>query len=107
MSTLSSIRLKPRATGLSGLEALAVEVAVRRKQRDESILPPWRCGHRCLIVVSATEGGSKRAQCLGCKGVGPEGEDAEQALQRLLASDSYSLARRYMRISSTHPAVLR
>ena len=60
---------------------------------DESILPPWRCRHRCHIVVSATEGGGKRAQCLGCKGFGLEGEDAEQARQRLLAADRYSLGR--------------
>jgi hypothetical protein len=43
------------------------------------------------MVVIATEGGGKRAQCLGCKGFGPEGEDAEQARQRLLAADPYSL----------------
>ncbi len=93
MSTLLSIRLKHRSKVQSGLEALAAEVAVKRKQRDESILPPWRCGHRGPIVVSPTKGGSKRAQCLGCKGVGPEGEDAEQAHQRLLAADPYSVGR--------------
>lgn len=66
-------------------------VGARRKQMDESTLPPWRCRHRCPIVVIATEGGGKRAQCLGCKGFGPEGEVAEQARQRLLAADPYSL----------------
>ncbi len=66
-------------------------MGVRRKQLDDSTLPPWRCRHRCPILVIASEGGGKRAQCLGCKGFGPEGEVAEQALQRLLAADPYSL----------------
>ncbi len=68
-------------------------VGVRSKQIDESTLPPWRCRHRYPIVVIALEGGGKRAQCLGCKGFGPEGEDAKQARQSLLAADPYSLGR--------------
>jgi len=68
-------------------------MGVRRKQLDESTLLPWRCRHRCPILVIAPEDGGKRAQCLGCKGFGPEGEDAEQARQRLLAADPYSVGR--------------
>ncbi len=42
------------------------------------------CKHDYPILVVATESGGKRAQCLGCKELGPEGEDAEQARQRLV-----------------------
>jgi hypothetical protein len=42
------------------------------------------CKHDYPIVVSAIESGGKRAQCLGCKKLGPEGVDAEQARQRLI-----------------------
>ncbi len=42
------------------------------------------CKHDYPIVVVATESGAKRARCLGCKELGPEGEDAEQARQRLV-----------------------
>ena len=31
----------------------------------------WRCGHLYQIVVSAAEGGKKRARCLGCEATGP------------------------------------
>ncbi len=37
------------------------------------------CKHDYPIVVVATDSGGKRARCLGCKELGPEGEDAEQA----------------------------
>ncbi len=43
-----------------------------------------RCKHDYPILVVATESGGKRAQCLGCKKLGPEGEDAQQARQRLV-----------------------
>ncbi len=42
------------------------------------------CKHDYPIWVVATQSGGKRAQCLGCKELGPEGEDAEQARQRLV-----------------------
>ena len=42
------------------------------------------CKHNYPIVVVATDSGGKRARCLGCKELGPEGEDAEQARQRLV-----------------------
>ena len=58
----------------------------RDEQRDESTVPPWRCRHDYPIAVFATEGGSRRAQCLGCKRFGPEGVDSEQARKRLLAA---------------------
>lgn len=60
------------------------------EQRDESTLPPWRCTHDFPILVLVTEGGSRRAQCLGCKSFGAEGVDSEQARKRLL-STAYSL----------------
>ena len=45
-----------------------------------------RCDHACYpIRVVATEGG-KRAQCLGCKEFGPEGEDTQTARHALLLS---------------------
>ena len=45
-----------------------------------------RCDHACYpIRVVATEGG-KRAQCLGCKEFGPEGEDTQAARHALLLS---------------------
>jgi hypothetical protein len=43
-----------------------------------------RCKHDYPIVVVATDSGGKRARCLGCNELGPEGEDAEQARQRLV-----------------------
>jgi hypothetical protein len=56
------------------------------------LLPPptrrrkKRCDHACYpIRVVATEGG-KRAQCLGCKEFGPEGEDTQAARRALLLS---------------------
>ena len=42
------------------------------------------CNHGYPILVVATQSGGKRARCLGCKELGPEGEDAEQARQRLV-----------------------
>jgi hypothetical protein len=42
------------------------------------------CKHDYPILVVATDSGGKRARCLGCKELGPEGEDAEQARQRLV-----------------------
>jgi hypothetical protein len=42
------------------------------------------CNQDYPILVVAIESGGKRAQCLGCKELGPEGEDAEQARQRLV-----------------------
>jgi hypothetical protein len=51
-----------------------------------------RCNHNYPIVVVGTEGGGKRARCLGCKELGPEGEDAEQARQSLLRAARYSRA---------------
>ena len=60
------------------------------EQRDESILPPWRCMHDFPILVLVTEGGSRRAQCLGCKSFGPEGVDSKEARKRLLTA-AYSL----------------
>ena len=42
------------------------------------------CKHDYPICVVATESVGKRAQYLGCKELGPEGEDAQQARQRLV-----------------------
>ncbi len=47
------------------------------------------CKHDYPILVVATESRAtesrgKRALCLGCNKLGPEGEDAEQARQRLV-----------------------
>jgi hypothetical protein len=60
------------------------------EQRDESIPSPWRCMHDFPILVLVTDGGSRRAQCLGCKSFGPEGVDSKEARKRLLAA-AYSL----------------
>ncbi len=81
-------------TGGSGAEESRSSIMFARankfegspEQRDEWIVPPWRCRHDYPIVVFATEGGSRRAQCLGCKRFGPEGVDSEQARERLLAA---------------------
>ncbi len=43
----------------------------------------WRCGHRYPIVVSATEGGEKRARCLGCEATGPLRSGAPEAMRAL------------------------
>jgi hypothetical protein len=52
----------------------------RRRRRKK------RCDHACYpIRVVATEVG-KRAQCLGCKEFGPEGEDTQAARRALLLS---------------------
>ncbi len=78
------------AEGRSFMLALANRVDDPPKQRDESILPPWRCMHDFPLLVLVTEGGSRRAQCLGCKRFGPEGVDSKEARKRLLAA-TYSL----------------
>ena len=57
-----------------------------------TLLSSARCNHNYPIVVVGTEGGGKRARCLGCKELGPEGEDAEQARQSLLRAARYSRA---------------
>ncbi len=44
------------------------------------------CNHRYPLLVFTAPNGRKRAQCLGCKGLGPEGKDAEQARQGLLGA---------------------
>jgi hypothetical protein len=59
------------------------------EQMYPSLPPAWRCKHDYPILVLATESRAtesrgKRALCLGCKKLGPEGEDAEQARQRLV-----------------------
>lgn len=41
------------------------------------------CTHRGPLVVNAVEGGGKRAHCLVCSRVGPEREQALQAIEAL------------------------
>jgi hypothetical protein len=43
----------------------------------------WRCGHFYPIVVSTTEGGKKRARCLGCEATGPLRAGAPEAMRAL------------------------
>jgi hypothetical protein len=43
----------------------------------------WRCGHLYPIVVSAAEGGKKRARCLGCEATGPLRAEAPEAMWAL------------------------
>jgi hypothetical protein len=43
----------------------------------------WRCGHLYQIVVSAAEGGKKRARCLGCEATGPLRAGAPEAMRAL------------------------
>lgn len=78
------------AESRSVMIARANRVDDRPEQREESILPPWRCMHDFPILVLVTEGGSRRAQCLGCKSFGSEAVDSKQARKRLLAA-AYSL----------------
>ncbi len=48
-----------------------------------------RCDHASYpILVVATQRG-KRAQCLGCKEFGPEGQDTQAARRALLLSACY------------------
>ncbi len=57
-----------------------------REEGIDVVVGEKRCDHACYpIRVVATEGG-KRAQCLGCKEVGPEGEDTQAARHALLLS---------------------
>ena len=71
----------------AGLDVVVGEVRAGRP------LPPppttrrkERCDHACYpIRVVATQRG-KRAQCLGCKEFGPEGEDTQAARRALLLS---------------------
>ena len=59
--------------------------AGKNRREAATLRPPQRCKHDYPILVSATWGGSKRAQCLGCQELGPESKDSEQARERLLA----------------------
>jgi hypothetical protein len=43
----------------------------------------WRCGHLYPIMVSAAEGGKKRARCLGCEATGPLRAGAPEAMRAL------------------------
>jgi hypothetical protein len=57
-----------------------------REEGIDVVVGGKRCEHACYpIRVVATEGG-KRAQCLGCKEFGPEGEDTQAARHALLLS---------------------
>jgi len=58
-------------------------LAKRIQGGDEAANGSTSCKHDYPILVAATESGGKRARCLGCKKLGPEGEDAERARQRI------------------------
>jgi hypothetical protein len=70
-----------------------IEVVGEVRAGHPLLLPPpptrktkMRCDHACYpIRVVATQRG-KRAQCLGCKEFGPEGQDTEAAQRALLLS---------------------
>ncbi len=64
---------------------------VNSSSREEGIgvVREKRCDHGCYPSrVVATQRG-KRAQCLKCKGFGPEGEDTQTARRALLLSARY------------------
>ena len=74
-------------SGAEGRSAIDARANARAFAWTYTFEGPWRrCGHDYPIRVVATEGGARRAQCLGCKGLGPEGIDTEHARQRLLAA---------------------
>ena len=52
-------------------------------QIQEKSTITWRCGHYYPIVVETTEGGNKRARCLGCEQAGPVRVDAPGAMRAL------------------------
>jgi hypothetical protein len=59
------------------------------RTREKSTIS-WRCGHHYPIVVETTEGGKKRARCLGCEQAGPVRVDAPGAMRALKDEARYA-----------------